>query len=73
MWGYTGSAGLGLENMSAGMMVFWVVIGLVFALIVRYAMTDHVDKDALEILKERYARGEINHDEFEARKHDLEQ
>jgi putative membrane protein len=26
---------------------------------------------ALEILRERYARGEINRDEFEARKRDL--
>ena len=77
MWGYMGSSGLGVGSMGAGMLIFWVILGLGFAFLVRYAMTDSSDKrkeekTALEILEERYARGEIGHDEFEEKKHDLE-
>jgi putative membrane protein len=60
------------------MMVFWiaVIIGIFF--LVRWSILsankDHRYKSqesALDILKKRYARGEINKEEFEDRKKDL--
>jgi putative membrane protein len=61
------------------MMVFWllVLLGLVF--LVRWlwragSRTGTVqppEESAMEILKKRYARGEIGKEEFEARKRDL--
>jgi putative membrane protein len=68
MWGVWG---LGMMLM---MLLFWAVLvtGTVFG--IRWLVTQGraPGKDtALEILRERYARGEINRDEFEARKRDL--
>ena len=57
------------------MLVFWglVVVGIMFA--IRWAVEigrARVTPDsALTILRERYARGEIERDEFEAKKRDL--
>jgi putative membrane protein len=62
------------------MIVFWIliVIGLVF--LIKWliqstkgdsASTRSSSSSALEILKERYARGEINKQEFEEKKRDL--
>lgn len=59
-------------------LVFWlaVIVGLVF--LVKgvsnntSGKTQSLDKSALEILKERYARGEIDAEEFAKRKKDLE-
>jgi putative membrane protein len=60
------------------MLAFWiaVIIGIFF--LVRWAISsankDHGYKSqesALDILKKRYARGEINKEEFEERKKDL--
>jgi len=57
-----------------GMVVFWAVLiaGIVF--FVRWFLGHNVinrEESALEILKKRYARGEINKQEFEERKRDL--
>ena len=57
-----------------GMLAYWVLLALIFTLLVKYATgTDkEKDKSALDILKKRYARGEINREEFEQKQRDLE-
>jgi len=56
------------------MLVFWglVIAGLVLGIrwLAKQGREDRPDR-ALDILRERYARGEINKEEFEARKRDL--
>ena len=56
------------------MLLFWVlvIVGLVVGIrwLVSQARQPKSDA-ALEILRQRYARGEINNEEFEARKKDL--
>jgi len=61
------------------MIIFWVlvVVGLVFLIkwLIQTTGSGKIDlrtgSRAIEILKERYARGEIDKTEFEARKKDL--
>ena len=57
------------------MLLWWAIpIALVIALIfllARRAGTGPAERTALDILKERYARGEIGKDEFEQKKRDL--
>jgi putative membrane protein len=66
-WGW----GLGMMAM---MLLFWtiVIIGLVIGIrrLLGKGREERSDS-ALQILRERYARGEINKEEFEARKKDL--
>lgn len=71
MWWMWGAWGIGMMLV---MLVFWglVITGLVLG--IRWlvgAGRASVSDRALEILRERYARGEINREEFEARKRDL--
>lgn len=68
MWG---AWGLGMMVM---MVVFWgvVIIGVVLAIRWLAGQGERSRSDrALAILRERYARGEINKDEFDAKKRDL--
>ena len=56
------------------MLVFWgvVIVGIVLG--IRWLVTQGKETrsdSALEILRQRYARGEINKEEFEAKKRDL--
>ena len=61
----------------AHMLLFWVVLILVIVLLIRLATGKRTswdqprEKSALDILKERYARGEIDKEEFEQKKRDL--
>jgi putative membrane protein len=71
MWGLWGIGGIAMMLM---MLVFWgvVIAGIVLGIrwLVSQGSTPRSDT-ALEILRQRYARGEINKEEFEAKKRDL--
>jgi putative membrane protein len=58
-----------------GMIIFWVliIVGIVclIKLVKRGGKKEEKEETALEILKKRYAKGEINKEEFEARKKDI--
>ncbi|HEX7454429.1 MAG TPA: SHOCT domain-containing protein [Gallionella sp.] len=82
MWGHMGNYGWGWGGMGFGMgfgmLLFW---GLLIAAIVMLVKCSRgsgscgkrdQDKSALDLLKERYAGGEIERDEFEQKKRDLE-
>ncbi len=72
MWGLWGIWGFG---MMLFMLLFWalVIIGIVLGIrwLVRQGRPEMSDS-ALEILRQRYARGEINREEFEAKRKDLQ-
>ena len=66
-WGW----GIGMMAM---MFLFWVIIiiGLIVGIRWLFGKSKEAKQDsAIEILRQRYARGEINKDEFEAKKKDL--
>ncbi len=78
MWDHMQGWGWGGLGMGLGMLVFWV---LVIAAIVAMAKAfsgprdperRRKEKSALDILNERYARGEIGREEYEQKKRDLE-
>ena len=69
--------GLGMGGlMGIGMIVFWGLVIWGIVLLVRGAVSatggsSHQEGSPMEILKQRYARGEINKEEFEQKKKDL--
>jgi putative membrane protein len=77
MWGdygwHGGWWGMGLLSM----VLYWGIIILVIVLVVRW-LTGSASgapppaRTALDVLKERYARGEIGKDEYEQKRRDLE-
>jgi putative membrane protein len=75
MWGVDHGGGL----MGFGMILLWLVpVVLLVWLFARIAAGGRRDTDApsrspRQILDERYARGEIDRDEYQARRADLEQ
>lgn len=75
MHGYTG---MGFTGMGFGIFWYWL-LGLLVLMLIIWLVTrafnqnegnNHSgNKSALDILKDRYARGEINKDEFNEKKH----
>jgi putative membrane protein len=70
----------GGEGMGFVMVLFWVAVLSAIGLVISGVIfnrrssknTDsEVSSDAVEILKQRYARGEIDKSQFEAMKHEL--
>ena len=72
-----GYGGWGMMNWIGGgfmMIVFWVLLIVLIVWIVREVKGNSSHKSstsALDILKERYVKGEINKEEFETKKKDL--
>ena len=81
MWGgmYDGGWGWGMGYGIMGLahgLLWLVLVGLGIAVLVRWLRSDArptpaQEETALEILKKRYARGEIGKEEFEEKKRDL--
>lgn len=66
----------GVEHygMGWGMILVWLVPILLVALVMRYGIRDRngkPERTALDILEARYARGEIDQEEFLKRRADL--
>lgn len=72
--GWDHMQGWGMMWGGGWMLLFWaVVIALAVFVFRRYGRTSGANRpDALDILRERYARGEIDDAEFEARRRVLE-
>ena len=72
-WDYGWGMGFGLGWIL--MILFWalVILGIVYLVkvIARSAKKGEKAESSLDILKKRYARGEINKEEFEKMKDDL--
>ena len=84
MYGYLNNCMTGFGYGGFGMIVaiiWWVVIIAIIILLARWLLggSRHRqmwrlgEKNATEILEERYAKGEIDKEEFEAKKKDLNQ
>lgn len=68
--------GVGMLIAVGAFVLFWVLVLAGVALLIRWLWvqarpTAKADESALEILKRRYARGEITREEFETIRRDL--
>lgn len=85
MFGYDGY-GCGMGGWGMGMMAIMMLVWFLLIVIVAYALihwlnstrsprrdekTDSIEKMALKILDERYAKGEIDREDFLQRREDL--
>ena len=69
MWNQMMSYGWGW--MGLGMVLFWALVILGIAALVKSLVSAPPTENVLDILMVRYARGEIGHEEFEQKKSDL--
>ena len=79
-WG-PGMMGWGMMGWAGGIMmiIFWIVIIVAVVIFIRWMISTERQRhpfleqkeSAIDILKKRYARGEINKEEFEQKKQDL--
>lgn len=74
LWYGNGMGGWGYGLMSIGMVLFWALIAVGVVAMVRYGLTGPVSGGAprtpptpQQLLAERYARGEIDDEEFARR------
>jgi putative membrane protein len=70
-----GAMGFGM----IGMVLFWILLIVALVLLTKMlwksgsgGLERSQEKKPLDILKERYARGEIEKEEFDQKKHDLQ-
>ena len=73
-----GGNGFGMGGGGSMMFLFWIVILVALFFGIRWIMSNSANKrndidgnDALRILENRYAKGEIDRQEFEEKKQDL--
>jgi len=77
MWDHMSAYGWG-GGMGIGMLLFWGLLIAGIVMLVRCSMDSSAcgkrdrGKSALDILNKRYAHGEIEREEFEQKKRDLE-
>ncbi|HEY8888210.1 MAG TPA: SHOCT domain-containing protein [Gallionella sp.] len=77
MWEHWDEYGHGW-GVGIGMLLFWGLLITAIILLGKYIWISNIiagrnrEKSALDILKERYARGEIKREEFAQKKRDLE-
>ena len=75
MWGYMNNYGWGGMGfgMGLGMLLFWGLLIAGAVMLVRsFSGKRDREKSALDLLKDRYARGEIGREEFEQKRKDIE-
>ena len=82
MWEYMSGYGWGGMGMGLGMLgmsLFWILLIVAIVMLVKStrcsgdSSDQRREKTALDILKERYARSEIEREEFEQKKRDLDE
>ncbi len=69
---YGGGWGMGFGMLLIGVLIIIGIVALVRSTSGSAPYSRPHSKSALDVLKERYARGEINKQEFEEKKHDVE-
>ena len=76
MWGHMDGWGPGWGWFAAGHVLWWVVLVVALIALLRWALRRDGPRAgspdrAMDVLRERFARGEIDETEFEARKRAL--